>query len=285
MKFLKEHNLDNLVCKYTAANLDDVLMSYLKAKDDDERKLVLAPFARRAADHARGFGPYELVEFYVEQTLWRICMDASYSEEPLPGRWWSAWRSARSKTFQFIADEVEPAINNGEPVCLEASIAAVTERCFTEDERYIAGLLTAWHGGIGPVGNLLFREWQVLMQLWEKRREEERRQRIGSREKQIARLQTYLDRATAPHLASLVTRYRKLVKTGAYGETIFKSWENEVEYFGDAVLKLFLESDVTDSDLEREEIEEVAYERITELVEAKLASQQSEKPREGEGPA
>ncbi|MCW2358841.1 MULTISPECIES: hypothetical protein [Bradyrhizobium] len=272
MKFLKEHNLDNPVCRFTVGHLDDVLVPYLKAKDDEnQRKRTLAPFARKASVHVRDFGSYELVEFYVGQALWRICLDASDCDEPLPGRWWSAWRSARAKTFQFIADEVEPSINNGEPVCLETSIAAVVERYFTEDERYIAGLLTAWHGGIGPVGDLLFREWQVLMQLWEKRCEGEQRQRIGSREKQIARLQMYLDRATAPHLPALLTRYRKLVKTGAYGEAIFESWEKEVEYFGDAVLQMFHERDVTDSDFEREEIEEIAYERITELVQAALA--------------
>lgn len=271
MQFLKEHHLDNLVCRFTVANLDDVLVPYLRAKDnEDERKRALASFVRKALAHARGFGPNELVEFYVGQALWWICLDALDNDELLPGRWWSAWRSARSKTFQFIAEEVATTINNDEPVCLETSVSAVAERYFTEDEKHITDLLRAWHGGLGPVGDLIFREWQVLTHLREKRREEERSQRLGPKEQQIARVQTYLDGATSPHLPALITRYSKLVKTGAYGETIFKSWEKEVRYFVEEVLQMFHERAVTDNDLERGEIDEIAYERITELVQAKL---------------
>lgn len=269
MKFLEERHLNNPACKFTLANLDEVLVPYLKAQGDEvQEEQALSSFIRKASAHAKRFGPPLLVDFYVKHLLWTICHHAADCDVDFPGRWWSAWRSARSKTFQFVAKEMAPAIQNDELVSLEDEIASVTERYFTEDERRIVELLTAWQGGEGPVRSLLFREWQTLSQRQMERNEQERRERIGSTEDQKARVLAYLDHAVTPHLPALLGRYRKLVKTGAYGEKIFKSWKKEVRYFGDEVLGMFQQREVTDNDLERDEIEEIAYEHITELVEA-----------------
>jgi hypothetical protein len=270
MRFLKQRSgLDNPVCRFTLANLDEVLVPYLEAKDDEaERKRSLASFIGKASRSARGFGPLQLVEFYVEHVLWSICMDAADCDEDFPGRWWDAWRSARLRTLEYAAKEMAPAIESGELISLEEALASVAERYLDHDQRFIVERLTAWHRGEGPVLSLLFREWQTLYRQHEEREEQQRRERLGSKEDQLARLQSYLDEAITPHLPALARRYRKLVKTGAYGEKLFKSWEKEVRYFGDEVLGLFQQREVTDSDLERNVIEEIAYELITVRVEA-----------------
>ncbi|WP_027514746.1 hypothetical protein [Bradyrhizobium sp. WSM1417] len=274
MKLLKERSLDNPVCRFTLANLDEVLLPYLEARDDEaERKRSLAPFIARASRLARRFGPLQLAEFYVEHILWTICMDAADCDEDFPGRWWGAWRSARLKIFEYVAKEMAPAIESGEFVQLDEAIAAVTERYLDDDERFIVERLTAWHTGEGPVLSLLFREWQTHSsrrwkleeQQWEQE-EQERREQAGSKEDQLARLEGYLDEAITPHLTALVGRYRKLIKTGAYGEKIIKGWEKEVRYFSDEVLELFERPEVRY--LERADVEAVAYEHITERVEA-----------------
>lgn len=272
MQFLKQRSsLDNPVCRFTLANLDEVLVPYLEAKDDEaERKRSLGSFIGRASRYARRFGPLQLAEFYVEHILWTICSDAADCDEDFPGRWWGAWRSARLRTLEYVAKEMAPAIESGELVSLEEALTSVVERYLDHDQRFIVERLTAWHRGEGPVLSLLFREWQTLYRQHEEREEQQRRKRVGSKEDQLARLQSYLDEAITPHLPALVGRYRKLVKTGAYGEKIFKSWEKEVRYFGDEVLGLFQRPEVTDSDLERNDIEEVAYEHITERVEAEI---------------